>query len=116
MFPDCPNLHVPAEIMAGIVKVESAFNQYAIGVVGDKLVRQPKNLSEAVATAEFLERMGKNFSLGFAQVNRYNLKKYGLMSYTAAFDACQNVLTGSKILNECYGRSAGNWGRAFSCY
>jgi Transglycosylase SLT domain len=116
MVADCPTLAVPLEIMASIVKVESAFNPYAIGVVGNRLQRQPKNIEEAVATAEDLEKNGYNFSLGLAQVNKYNLKKYGLNSYKEAFDGCNNIVAGSKILNECYGRSGSNWGKAFSCY
>ena len=109
-------IDVPASVMHHVVKVESSYNPYAIGVVGGKLVRQPSNLAEAVATAEMLESRGFNFSLGLAQVNRYNLKKYGLADYRAAFQVCPNLLAGSRILRECHGRSGTHWGRAFSCY
>lgn len=112
----CPDLAVPREVMQHVVRVESSFNPYAIGVVGGRLARQPKNLSEAVATARMLERRGYNFSLGLAQVNRYNLAKQGLASYQQAFQACPNLQAGSRILAECHGRSGGSWGRAFSCY
>ncbi|MFZ5657864.1 MAG: transglycosylase SLT domain-containing protein [Pseudomonadota bacterium] len=113
---DCPNLAVPREVMQHVVRVESSFNPYAIGVVGGRLVRQPRNLAEAVATARMLERRGYNFSLGLAQVNRYNLARQGLASYEQAFQACPNLQAGSRILAECHGRSGGSWGRAFSCY
>ena len=113
---NCTGLAVPHEVMQHVVRVESSFNPYAIGVVGGRLVRQPKNLSEAVATVRMLERRGYNFSLGVAQVNRYNLEKYGLASYEKAFEVCPNLQAGSKILAECYSRSGSDWGKSFSCY
>lgn len=112
----CPEMAVPAEVMQHVVRVESSHNPFAIGVVGGRLVRQPQNLSEAVATARMLEQKGYNFSLGLGQVNRYNLVKYGLDTYEKAFKTCPNLQAASKILAECYGRSGGNWGKSFSCY
>ena len=112
----CPELAVPPEVMHHVVRVESSHNPYAIGVVGGHLVRQPKNLPEALATVRMLESRGFNFSLGVAQVNRYNLGKYGLNSYEKAFEVCPNLQAGSRILAECYGRSGGDWGKSFSCY
>jgi type IV secretion system protein VirB1 len=112
----CPNLAVPREVMHHVVRVESSYNPYAIGVVRGRLVRQPRSLSEAVSTARMLEQRGYNFSLGLAQVNRYNLSKYGLTSYEQAFQPCANLVAGSRILRECYGRSGGDWGKSFSCY
>lgn len=112
----CPELAVPPEVMHHVVRVESSHNPYAIGVVGGHLVRQPKNLPEALATVRMLENRGFNFSLGVAQVNRYNLGKYGLNSYEKAFEVCPNLQAGSRILAECYSRSGGDWGKSFSCY
>ncbi len=112
----CTDLAVPAEVMHHVVKVESSFNPYAIGVVGGRLARQPRNLGEALSTTRMLEQAGYNFSLGIAQVNRYNLAKHGLGSYEQAFDVCPNLQAGSRILAECYGRSGQDWGKAFSCY
>ncbi len=111
----CTDLAIPPAIMQHVVKVESSGNPYAIGVVGGRLQRQPQNLSEAVATARMLEQKGYNFSLGLAQVNRYNLKKYGLNSYEQAFQICPNLKAGSYILKECLDR-ARDWGKSFSCY
>lgn len=113
---DCPDLAVPREVMRHVVQVESSFNPYAIGVVGGRLVRQPRNLPEALSTVRMLEERGYNFSVGLAQVNRYNLAKYGLDSYEKAFQPCANLQAGSRILRECYGRSGGDWGKSFSCY
>jgi type IV secretion system protein VirB1 len=53
-LPDCPNIQVPRDILAAVVRVESAKNPFAIGVVGNRLSRQPKNLDEAVATGKSL--------------------------------------------------------------
>jgi len=113
---NCQALAVPAVVMQHVVDVESAFNPYAIGVVGARLTRQPRTLPEAMATARMLADRGYNFSLGLAQVNRYNLARYGLSSYALAFDPCANLRAGSRILAECYGRSGRDWGKAFSCY
>lgn len=106
---------LPMHVMQHVMRVESSFNPYAIGVVGGRLARQPRSLPEAVATARMLEQNGFNFSLGLAQVNRHNLARYGLESYEKAFSACDNVRAGSRILRECYQR-AGDWGKALSCY
>ncbi|WP_175455802.1 lytic transglycosylase domain-containing protein [Pseudoxanthomonas sp. CF385] len=112
----CTGLSVPPAVMEHVVKVESSLNPYAIGVVGARLARQPRNLAEALSTARMLETRGYNFSLGLAQVNRYNLARQGLDSYEKAFDVCPNLQAGSRILAECYARSGNSWGKAFSCY
>lgn len=111
------------QTMAAIVRTESSFNPYAIGVVGGRLQRQPRALDEAVATATALHQAGWNFSVGLAQVNKHNLPKYKL-SYEQAFDPCANLRAGSHILAECYGRAKVKFpgqeqaalNAAFSCY
>ncbi len=112
----CPHLAVSAEVMQHIVQVESSANPFAIGVVGGMLMRQPKNLDEAVATVQMLDAKGYNYSLGIAQVNRANLDRYGLNTYAKAFDACGNLSAGAQILADCYASARGDWGKAFSCY
>ena len=112
----CQDLAVPMEIMEHVVRVESSFNPYAIGVVGARLARQPRSLDEAVATAYRLERDGYNFSLGLAQVNRHNLANQGLSRYEDAFAACPNLAAGARILRDCHARAGGDWDKAFSCY
>lgn len=112
----CQHMAVPAEVMQHVVNVESGYNPYAIGVVGGQLVHQPQNLGEAVATAQMLQSKGYNYSLGLAQVNRDNLRKYGLTSYEQAFDVCPNLTAGARILSECYASSGNDWGKSFSCY
>jgi type IV secretion system protein VirB1 len=112
---DCPDLAVPREVMRHVVQVESSRNPFAIGVVGGHLARQPRSLEEALEAVQLLRAEGYNFSVGIAQVNRYNLAPYGLASYAEAFNVCANLLAGSRILRECYDR-AKDWGKAFSCY
>ena len=98
---------VAPQTMAAIVNVESSYNPYAIGVVKGRLQRQPKNIQEAVATAKALAAAGWNFSIGIAQVNRYNLPKYNL-TYEQGFEPCSNLWAGSKILEGCFIRADNN--------
>jgi type IV secretion system protein VirB1 len=113
---NCRHLAVPAVVMRHIVRVESGANPYAIGVVGGRLLRQPKSLHEAEATVRALEAKGHSYSLGMAQVHRANLGPFGLDTYEKAFDTCSNLAAASRILADCYGRARGDWGKAFSCY
>lgn len=110
---------VAPDTLAAIVRVESAGNPYAIGVVGGRLAWQPRSLEEALATAYELQRRGFNFSVGLAQVNRFTLPRYQL-SYAAAFDPCRNLDASAKILETCYTRArprqAAPLLAAFSCY
>lgn len=112
---------VATEVIQRIVTVESSFNPYAIGVVGGRLERQPKTKEEAVVTAEYLASHGWNFSMGLAQINRFNLQKYGL-DYHSVFDVCSNLRAAASIYDECYNRALSNSDfssarlKAFSCY
>lgn len=87
--------------MAAIVRTESGFNPYAIGVVHGRLVRQPGNKAEALATAHALAAGGWDFSVGLAQVNRTNWPAYGL-NEQSAFDPCRNLAAGAAILQGCF--------------
>jgi len=115
-----PQVHI--ETMKSLVKVESGFNPFAIGVVGDSLVRQPKNLGEALATARELERLGYNYSVGYGQVNKKNFVKYGLTLETA-FQPCSNLTASALILTRCFRSASSKFDgeqkalrAAFSCY
>lgn len=108
--------------LAAIVRVESTYHPYAIGVVGEKLATQPKNKTEAIATMQALEKAGRNFSVGIAQINRIHFQKYNL-TYENVFDPCTNLHVGSKILEDCYVRAQARFAHsqdaltaAFSCY
>jgi type IV secretion system protein VirB1 len=112
----CGPLAVPAEVMEHVVHVESSRNPFAIGVVGGRLLRQPRSLAEASATMRMLEENGYNYSIGLAQVNRINFERFGLDSPEKGFDVCNNLAAGASILSECLQRHEGRWGDAFSCY
>lgn len=97
-----PGVH-PTTLQA-VVRTESGFNPYAIGVVGGHLARQPRTRAEAVSTAKALAAQGLNFSMGLGQVNKAHLPRFGL-SYESVFDACANLQAGARILQECYQRA-----------
>jgi type IV secretion system protein VirB1 len=115
-----PNVH-PTTLQA-VVRTESGFNPFAIGVVGGHLARQPRSLPEAVTTAKALDAQGINFSMGLGQMNKANLAQYGL-TYQTAFDLCANLKAGANILHSCYTRAVTTMGvgdqavrAAISCY
>ncbi|GJJ05685.1 hypothetical protein RugamoR64_62230 [Duganella rhizosphaerae] len=118
---DCMR-YAAAPIERALVAVESSFNPYAIGVVGGRLDRQPRNKQEAVATALSLKSLGYNYSMGCRQVNQANLAKYGL-THETVFDPQKNALAGSSIFDECHNRAVAKLGdgisatkAALSCY
>jgi type IV secretion system protein VirB1 len=116
----CAPLVEPGTARA-IVEVESAFNLYAIGVVAGSLQRQPRNLDEALATAEALRTRGRNFSIGLAQINVHNLDRLGL-SLTDGFNGCKNLQAMQSVLRECDDRAIdasdaqASLRRTLSCY
>lgn len=114
-----PGVH-PTTLQA-VVRTESGYNPYAIGVVGGRLARQPKSRAEAVATAKALHAQGLNFSMGLGQVNKAHLVRFSL-NYESVFDACANLQAGARILQDCYQRAVARLGAdkalsaAISCY
>lgn len=121
MLATCAPDVAPAT-MVRVLHVESSHNPYAIGIVGHRLQRQPQNLQEAVATAQYLQKNGYNFSAGIGQVNYKNFQKTGL-DIVKVFEPCANLRASASILNECYERASGRYQyeqhalrAAFSCY
>lgn len=113
---------VAPQTLAAIVRVESGFNPYAIGVVHGRLERQPRHKGEAMATVQALEAAGWNYSAGLAQINRSNWSRYGLTS-SNVFDACRNLTAAAAILSQCFARARladddmqGALRAALSCY
>ncbi|MDN7179364.1 lytic transglycosylase domain-containing protein [Caballeronia sp. SEWSISQ10-4 2] len=92
---------VASSTLAAIVRTESGFNPYAIGVVRGRLLRQPTSLDEAIATVRALDANGWNYSVGLAQVNRSNWSRLGLTPQNA-FDSCRNLAAGAAILQDCF--------------
>ncbi|WP_333995612.1 lytic transglycosylase domain-containing protein [Burkholderia orbicola] len=95
---------VAPQTLAAIVRIESGFNPYAIGVVHGRLVRQPRREDEAIATVKALQAAGWNYSAGLAQINRENWFRYGLTARTV-FDVCRNLSAGAAILRACFLRA-----------
>ena len=96
---------VHTDTAQALVAVESSFNPHAIGVVGGVLDRQPRNLAEALATANQLQATGWNFSVGLAQINLRNFERLGLNA-TTAFDPCESLRAMQTVLAECFERSS----------
>ncbi len=117
-----PQVH--ADTARALVSVESAFNPWAIGVVGGALVRQPRHRAEALATAKSLRDAGWNFSVGLGQINVGNFDRLGL-TVEAAFEPCANLAAMQTVLAECFDRASGSASKgvdqialrqALSCY
>lgn len=110
---------VSEDTLRALVRTESSFNPYAIGIVGGGS-KQPKAFHEAMAIIAQLELEGKNYSVGLAQINKKNFSKLGINA-AGALDACTNLKAASKILSECYQRAQNRSGSnslhdALSCY
>lgn len=99
-----PQVH--ADTARALVSVESAFNPWAIGVVGGALLRQPRNRAEALATAKALKDGGWNFSVGLGQINVGNFERLGL-TVESAFEPCINLAAMQTVLGECFDRASG---------
>ncbi|MDP3082672.1 MAG: lytic transglycosylase domain-containing protein [Rubrivivax sp.] len=97
-----PQVH--ADTARALVGVESAFNPWAIGVVGGALVRQPRQRAEALATARALQAAGWNFSVGLGQINVGNFARLSL-TIDSAFEPCANLAAMQSVLTECFGRA-----------
>ena len=96
--------HVHTSTALALLRTESSFNPWAIGVVGGALYRQPRNVAEALATARALHAAGWNFSVGLGQINVRNLTRLGL-SLDTAFEPCRNLAAMQTVLLECFGRA-----------
>ena len=104
-----PQVH--ADTARALVSVESAFNPWAIGVVGGALVRQPRHRAEALATAKALRNAGLNFSVGLGQINVGNFDRLGL-TVESAFEPCANLAAMQTVLAECFERASGSASKA----
>ena len=96
---------VDSRLFTSLVRQESNFNPYAIGLDGKAVLKtQPKSYEEAVKTAVNLAREGKGFSVGLAQVHISNVVRYG-MTWEQAFDPCMNLRVGSAIYRNFYAQA-----------
>lgn len=93
-----------ARLAAALIGKESSYNQYAIGLDSKhktRLVRQPANMPEAIATATELLKSGYAFSVGLTQIHVSNIKKQGL-SWEQAFTPCTSIKAGESIFLNFY--------------
>jgi len=93
---------VAPDTLTRIVKTESGFNPWAIGVVGKSLKRQPQTKEEALAAVKQLGKESANFSIGLAQINR---QYFDIEKAEDIFSPCTNLKMGSDILKDCYARA-----------
>lgn len=112
---------VDVDTMTALVRTESSFNPYAIGVVGGA-VKQPTNFVAAMATIAELEDRGASYAVGLAQIHKSNFARFGIDA-EKALDACTNLRVGAAILSDCYARAQKEVGEgpkaleaALSCY
>lgn len=115
-----PSVHV--DTAEALVRVESRFNPWAIGIVGGALHRQPTSHAEALATATALQADGWDFSVGLGQINVRNFARLGLTLQTA-FEPCSNLAAMQVVLTDCFNRAAASsrlkqraLRQALSCY
>lgn len=107
-----PSVH--PDTSQDVARVESGFNPFAIGVVGQGKGIFPKNLNDALAHVERLNAEGKNYSVGLMQINQANFSRYGVTA-KQLFNPCTNLTVFEKIITDCYLRG-GTLKRALSCY
>jgi type IV secretion system protein VirB1 len=113
-----PSIH-PATLTP-IVKTESSFNPWAIGVVGKVLPLQPQNLDEAVTAVKALVEEGADFSIGLGQINRQH---FDVDKPERVFDPCTNLRMTAVVLQACYSKASQSepdqqaaLQKAISCY
>lgn len=96
--------YVAVSTLRAMASVESSFNPYAMGVVDGLLVRQPRNLLEAISTAKNLQTKNVKFSAGLVQIYVKNWPAYNLDAQTV-FEPCANLRAAQGILSDCYRRA-----------
>jgi type IV secretion system protein VirB1 len=99
-----PEVH--PRLLLRVMHTESLHNAFAIGVNHGpvRLLRQPRTLGEAVATARELRRLGVNFDAGRVQINVANWHWLGL-DERSVFDTCRNLEAAQKVLLDCKARA-----------
>lgn len=95
---------VAVATLSAMAHVESSYNPYAIGVVGGHLKRQPKNLPQAISTAEALKARNIKFSAGLIQIYVKNWPHYQL-DVQSVFEPCANMRAAQGVLLDCYMRA-----------
>lgn len=96
---------VASEIMAKLVRAESGFNRFAIGVNGaEHRSYSPTSKEDAVRMARNLIREGYSVDMGLGQINSANFDWLGLTVDTV-FDSCTNLNASEQVLRDGYERA-----------
>jgi type IV secretion system protein VirB1 len=96
---------VEQHLAVRLMRRESSFNPYAIGVVGGPPLKpQPQDLQTAVDAAENLLKAGKKFAVGVAQIHIDNIRTFKL-TWRQAFDPCTNLSKGQSILKAFHAKA-----------
>lgn len=114
---------VPPITVNALVRTESSFNPWAIGVnSSQRLAQQPNTFNKAVEIADQLLKGTVSFDLGLAQINSNNLNKLNLTP-RQVLDPCTNLRAMQTIFVDCFNRAklkTSNGSKAaamaFSCY
>jgi type IV secretion system protein VirB1 len=94
---------VAFETLAAVMRAESSFRPFALGVNGPgggSISPASREAAVAIAT-DLILRQGRSVDLGLMQVNSGNLRALGL-SVADALDPCTNLAAGARILREDY--------------
>lgn len=95
---------VSPTVIESVIKIESAYNPYAVAIVGGVLSKQPKSKNEALAAIEQIKKTGKRFSVGLMQINTVNFETYGVTP-SDLLNPCKNIEVGTQILYACHKRA-----------
>ena len=91
--------------MEKLVRAESGFSRFAIGVNGaTHRSYHPSSEEEAVRIARDLISQGHSIDMGLGQINSANLDWLGLTVDTV-FDSCTNVSASERVLRDGYDRA-----------
>lgn len=97
---DCAaDIHI--ETLKAVVRTESGYNPFSIGVVNGRLSRQPHSLEEALQAVKELDEKGFNYSIGLGQINKNNFAAFDEKAENL-FEPCRNLQVSGSILKTCY--------------
>lgn len=96
---------VAPEIMEKLVRAESGFNRFAIGVNGaEHRSYFPNSQNEAAQIARDLIAQGHSIDMGLGQINSANLEWLEL-TVESVFDSCTNLKASELVLRDGYDRA-----------
>ncbi len=128
-------------LLIAMSKVESKHNQYAIGTMTNGLEQLmklkeylelmninhksngkknvsifPRDSTEAKLVFSYIDRQGINYDLGLLQINKYNVEKRGLDTFSLLENIDYNIAIGTTILIECANYNNRDTLSSLECY